>query len=81
MAGEDYTALSRVLNFPAGERRVCFLVTILDDCVLEELEEFKLSLVEITGDSPTIDRVKIDAGEGRVMITDDQCECPTLPSR
>ena len=80
MAGVDYESQSRVLNFPAGEERVCFLVTILDDCVLEELEEFKLFLDGVTGYSPKISGVIIDGGEGTVIITDDQSECPTLPS-
>ena len=74
MVGEDYTATNATLQFGAGTEVQCIDVPILDDCVLEELEFFKLSLKDIDNDGPEDkrSRVKVDAGESKVKITDEQ---------
>ena len=74
MVGEDYTATNATLQFVAETEVQCIDVPILDDCVLEELEIFKLSLEDIDNDGPEDkrSRVKVDAGESKVKITDEQ---------
>ena len=44
------------------------MVEIVDDCVLEETEQFNLLLSEIPGQN---DRVKVGAGDSEIEITDD----------
>ena len=74
---QDFTAKEETLEFAVYQKEVCTTVEILDDCVLEELEEFKVKLNK-TDTDPTSDKkedkVKVDAGDGRVKIIDNQCK-------
>ena len=42
--GVDFVSEQFQLNFPAGERRANFNVTIVDDNVIENMESFQLLL-------------------------------------
>ena len=72
---QDFTAKKETLEFAVYQKVVCTTVEILDDCVLEELEEFKVKLfitdTDSTGDKKE-DKVKVDAGDSTVKIIDNQ---------
>ena len=71
----DYETVTRVLTFEPGQARVCFLVSLLVDCIVEQLEEFRLILSEISGANPKTERIKVDHGDAVVIIADNQCRC------
>ncbi|CAI8026694.1 FRAS1-related extracellular matrix protein 2 [Geodia barretti] len=71
VVGEDYTAANATLQFRAGSRVQCMDVPILDDCILEELEFFKLELDNFEPEDRR-SRVSVDGGGSKVKITDEQ---------
>ena len=71
MVGEDYTAANATLQFRAGSKVQCMDVSILDDCILEELEFFKLELDNFEPEDRR-SRVSVDGGGSKVKITDEQ---------
>ena len=76
--GKDYEETKTMLEFEAEQSTSCVAITILDDCVLEELESFKIEInkEDIYPDDDRRSRVKVDAGEGEVRITDEQSKYP-----
>ena len=74
MVDKDYTATNATLQFRAGSEVQCIDVPILDDCVLEEREFFKLELENIDNfeSEDRRSRVSVDGGESKVLITDEE---------
>ena len=56
-----------MLHFGPCDNVQCTLVEIVDDCVLEETEQFSLRLTELPGQS---NRVKVGARDSEIEITD-----------
>ena len=67
-ADEDYVAQNTVLSFAACETVKCLDVELLDDCVLEDTETFKMMLSTVSGQD---ERIKLGAGGADVVINDD----------
>ena len=76
--GEDYLDTKTMLEFEANDPKSCVDIPIVDDCVLEELESFKIEIdrKDIYPDHDKQSRVKVDAGEGMVKITDEESKYP-----
>ena len=65
---DDFVPVSNaVLHFEPCDNVQCTVVEIVDDCVLEETEQFNLRLSEIPGQN---DRVRVGAGDSEIEITD-----------
>ena len=73
---EDYMETKTMLEFEAGQSTSCVAVPILDDCVLEELKTFKIEMGQEDVEEEKLSRVRLDAREGVVRITDEQSKCP-----
>ena len=66
---DDFVPVSgAVLHFGPCDNVQCTVVEIVDDCVLEETEQFNLRLSELPGQN---DRVKVVTGDSEIEITDD----------
>ena len=65
--GTDYVSQeSTVITFPPYQVRRCVQVEVVNDCVMEDDEEFNIVL-----DGNNIDRIFfIDPGQAEVLITD-----------
>ena len=72
MDGEDYMETKTMLEFEAYQLQSCVDIPILDDCVLEELESFKIKMEKEAVEEGKLSRVRLDAREGIVKITDEQ---------
>ena len=72
---EDYMETKTILEYEAGQSTSCVAIPILDDCVLEELESFKIEMGQDV-EEEKLSMVRLDAGEGMVRITDEQSKCP-----
>ncbi|MGI9251564.1 MAG: Calx-beta domain-containing protein, partial [Pseudohongiellaceae bacterium] len=71
-AGKDYTGISdAMLTFAPGELLMSVTVTVIDDAITEDSEDFTLTL-----SSPTNATLAVDASSAIGTITDD--EMPTL---
>lgn len=58
-SGEDYSNTSGILNFAAGESSKSFSVSVTDDPLVEETENFTLVLREATGATLETSRVTV----------------------
>ena len=67
VAGVDYIQDTTTLTFDACEPIMCATLRALNDCVLEEDETIRMTLEVPSGQDP---RIKIDRGQGYVIITD-----------
>ena len=74
--GEDYVEAKTMMEFEAKQFKSCVDIPILDDCVLEELESFKIKMEKVGVEEGKLSRVRLDAKEGVVRITDEQSKCP-----
>lgn len=74
-ANSDYTEIfAQTLSFDVlSSREVCIDVTINDDAIFEEDEEFQLTLSQ-SSLSPMFPPVTINPALSTVMILDDDCE-------
>ena len=71
--GADFVSQQFQLNFPAGEIRANFNITIVDDRVIENMESFQL-LLSISAE-PTYKGVQVGPNsEATVTIMDDDGE-------
>ena len=73
---EDYMKTKTMLEFEARQFISCVAIPILDDCVLEQLESFKIEMEKEDVEEEKLSRVRLDAREGIVKITDEQSKCP-----
>ena len=65
---DDFLPITEgVFQFSSCQNLQCTVVDILDDCVLEETEEFYLHLHELADQNTT---VRIGAGDTKIEITD-----------
>ena len=78
VATEDYIAQRTTLTFAPCERVKCFEMSLVDDCVLEDTESFRIFLT-ITPSGHN-GRIKIDSGVGDITIIDDD-GMPSMPLR
>ena len=69
--GSDYTAVSEVLVFNASASRVCFATSSMDDVLLEDDEDYRLTLSQ----TPTEQGVTLNPSEATVTIVNDDSEC------
>ena len=76
MDGEDFEATKTMLEFKAEQPIACVAIPILDDCVLEELETFKIEMKKEDVEEEKLSRVNVVAGESVVRIMDEQSKCP-----
>ncbi len=66
IAGSDYTAVSGTLTFAPGETSKTVTVTIPDDDIHEDVEEFRLTLSNPSSNARVLDAIatgRIDGGE------------------
>ena len=66
LAGTDYTAVMDDLTFSASVNQVCREVSTIEDDILEDDEQFRLTL------TTTESRVIIDSPEATVTIANDE---------
>ena len=75
MYPSDYGQNSAVITFPPCDYEECVDVPLVDDCVVENTEEFRLFLF-----TPPItdERIEVTRGDGTVLITDSDgmTKCP-----
>ena len=76
-AGTDYTAASGTVMFAAGVTERTVTVTVLEDAVDDDGEDFKVRLSEPTGSSHRID---LPADPASVQINDDANVAPSFSS-
>ena len=67
MYDSDYEINSAIITFPPCNYEQCVDVPLVDDCVVENTEEFRLFLFT----PPSTDqRIEVTRGDGTVLITD-----------
>ena len=69
-ADDDYIPYREPLRFAPNQRRVCVIVTPLDDAGVEEDETFVVSL---SHDSDLDRRIHLNPNRATVIIVDDDC--------
>lgn len=74
-AGSDYTAMSRVITIPAGERRAFVPVALKDDATVEADEDFTLTLSE-----PVNARLELATAKARIVDDELAAGCNPLPA-
>ena len=70
----DYIAKTTVLTFAPCQVVQCLTVSLRDDCVLEKLETFNITLTL----PPVERRIRLDSGNGIISITDNDGKCNTV---
>ena len=74
-AGSDYTAMSRVVTIPAGERRAFVTLLLKDDATVEADEDFTLTLSE-----PVNARLELATAQARIVDDELASGCNPLPA-
>ena len=73
VSNDDYASVSMTLStFTSQRPRQCFNVSIINDAIVEQTEEFtaRLTLIPTSVTTITADRIIVDPSETTVQITD-----------